>query len=68
MTKLSAVTATSGSTNEAATEANEDGHGQPQTTIPDEDPNDEVVDERNAITEVMLPSTVRESYPLSVFV
>ena len=60
--------ATSGSTNEAAMEANKDGYGQPQTTISDEDPNDKVVDERYAIAEVMLPSTVCESYPLSVFV
>ncbi len=65
VTRLSAVTATSGSANEAASQANEDGHGR-QGTIPDEDPDDEVVNERNGTAEVTLPSTVRKSYLLSV--
>ena len=63
--RLSAVTATSGSANEVATEANENGHAR-QGTIPDEDPDDEAVDERNVMAEVTLPSTVRKSYLLSV--
>ena len=59
------MTATSGSTNEVATEANENGHAR-QRTIPDEDPDDEAVDERNAMAGVTLTSTVRKSYLLSV--
>jgi len=61
------VTATSGSANEAAIQANKDGHGQ-QRTIPDEDPDDEVVNERNGMAGVRLPSTVHKSYLLSVFI
>jgi hypothetical protein len=63
VTRLSAVTATSGSVNEVATHANEDE----QRTVPDEDPDNEVVDERNGTAEVTLPSTIRMSYFLSVF-
>ena len=58
------MTATSRSVNEAATHANEDG----QRTVPDEDPDDEVVDERNGTAEIMLPLVVRKSYFLSVFI
>jgi len=36
--------------------------------IPDKDPGDKVVDERNAVAEVTLPSTVHKSYLLSVFI
>ena len=64
VTRLSAVTATSRSVNEATTHANEDG----QRTVPDEDPDDEIVDERNGTAGVMLPSVVRKSYFLSVFI
>lgn len=65
--RLSAATATSGSANKATRDANEDDHGQ-QKTLPDEDPNDEAVNERNAMAEVKLPSTVRKSYLLSIFI
>ena len=58
---------TSASAKEAATEVNEDDDGR-QITIPDEDPADEVVDERNAVSEVTLPSTVYKSYLISVFI
>ena len=61
------MTETSASAKEAATELNDDDHGQ-QVTIPDEDPGDEVVDESNAVTEVTLLSTVRRSYLLSVYI
>lgn len=64
VTRFFTVTTTSGSVNEAATHANEDG----QRTVPDEDPDNEVVDERNGTAEVTLPSTVRKSYFLSVFI
>ena len=64
VTRLSAVTATSRSVNEAAIHANEDG----QRTVPDEDPDDEVVDERNGTAEITLPLIVRKSYFLSVFI
>ena len=58
---------TSAPEKEATTEVNEDDDGQ-QITIPDEDPGDEVVDERNAAVEVTLPSTVCKCYLLSVFI
>ena len=64
--RLSAATATSGSANEATRDANKDDHGR-QRTLPDEDPNDEAVNERNAMAEVKLPSSVRTSYLLSIF-
>jgi len=67
VTRLSAVIATSSSANEAATQANEDGHRQ-QRTIPDEDPDNEVVNERNGMAGVRLPSTIHKSYLLSVFI
>jgi hypothetical protein len=65
--RLSAVTATSGSANEAARDANKDDHGQ-QRTLSDEDPNDEAVNNRNAMAEVKLPFSVHKSYLLSVFI
>ena len=58
---------TSAPAKEAATEVNKDDDGQ-QVTIPDEDPGGEVVDERNAVAEVTLPSTVRKCYLLSIFI
>jgi len=58
---------TSAPAKEAATEVNEDDDGQ-QITIPDKDTGDKVVDERNAVVEVTLPSTVRKCYLLSVFI
>ena len=58
-----AVTETSASAIEVATELNDDDHGQ-QVTIPDEDPGDEVVNKSNAVAEVTLLSTVRRSYLL----
>ena len=67
MRLLSTVMETSAPEKEATTEVNEDDDGQ-QITIPDEDPGDEVVDERNVVAEATLPSTVRKSYLLSVFV
>jgi len=48
-------------------EVNEDDNGG-QIMIPDKDPGDKVVDERNAVAEVTLPSTVCRSYLLSVFI
>jgi len=63
--RLSAVT-TPGPVNEAAMEATEDGHGR-QRTIPDEDLDDEVINERNTTAGVTLPSTIRRSYLLSFF-
>jgi hypothetical protein len=65
--RLSAAMATSGSANKAARNTNEDDHGQ-QRTLPDEDPNDEAVNNRNAMAEVKLPSSVCKSYLLSVFI
>jgi len=65
--RLSAVMETSASAKEGATEVNEDDDGG-QITIPDEDPGDEVVNERNAVAEVTLPSTICRSYLLSVFI
>ena len=65
--RLSTVMETSAPAKEAAMEVNEDDNGQ-QITIPDEDPGDEVVDERNAVAEVTLPSTVCKCYLLSVFI
>jgi hypothetical protein len=64
--RLSAVMATSGSANKAARDANKDDHGR-QRTLPDEDLNDKVVNNRNAMAEVKLPSSVCKSYLLSVF-
>ena len=52
---------TSSLVNEAATEANKDDHGRQRTTA-DEDLDDKVVNERNALAEVTLPSTARKSY------
>ena len=52
---------------EGATEVNKDNDGG-QIMIPDKDPGDKVVDERNAVAEVTLPSTVYKSYLLSVFI
>lgn len=62
---LSAVTI-SGPVNEAVMETIEDDHGR-QRTIPDEDLDDEVINERNTTAGVALPSTPRRSYLLSVF-
>ena len=67
MRLLSTVMETSASAKEAATEVNEDDDGR-QITIQDEGPADEVVNERSAVSEVTLPSTIRKSYLLSVFV
>ena len=58
---------TSASAKEVAIEVNEDDDGG-QITIPDKDPADEVVDKRNAVSEVTLPSTICRSYLLSVFI
>ena len=63
--RLSTVTTASNSVHEAVTEANKDDHGRQRTTA-DEDLDDEVVDERNAMAEVKLPSTFRKSYLVSV--
>ena len=62
---LSAVM-TPGPVNQVATEAIEDDHGQ-QRMIPDEDLDDEAINERNTTAGVMLPSTIRRSYLLSIF-
>jgi len=58
---------TSASAKEVAIEVNEDDDGG-QITIPDKDPADEVVDKRNAVSEVTLLSTICKSYLLSVFI
>jgi len=61
------VMETSALAKEGATEVNKDDDGG-QIMIPDEDPGDEVVDQRNAVAEVTLPSTICRSYLLSVFI
>jgi hypothetical protein len=58
---------TSSSVNEAATEANKDDHGWQRMTA-DEDLDDKVVDERNALAEVTLPSTAHKLYLISIFI
>ena len=65
--RLSTVTTASNSVHEAVTEANKDDHGRQRTTA-DEDLDDKVVNERNALAEVTLPSTIRKCYLLSVFI
>jgi len=62
------VVAASGLANEAvAIEANKDCNGQ-QSIILDEDSVNKAVNERSAIAEVTLPSTIYKSYLLSVLI
>jgi hypothetical protein len=65
--RSSAVITTSSSVNEAAIEANKNDCRRQRTTA-DEDLDDKVVDERNALAEVTLPSTTCKSYLISVFI